>query len=151
MSVSRFNIRVYGLLIHNGRVLVSEEVIKGAQVTKFPGGGMEPGEGALDCLRREIKEELAVEALDPVHFYTTDFFQLSAYRPEDQIVSIYYTFKVKDPGSLVDGERANGDQAEEGQRSRWIALDKARKEDVDLPIDKVVMDLLIKGNGRQHA
>lgn len=151
MSVSRFNIRVYGLLVHAGRLLVSDEMIHGAHVTKFPGGGMEPGEGTLDCLRREIKEEMGMEALGLDHFYTTDFFQLSAYRPEDQIVSIYYTFHVKDPGTVKDGERAAGNGAEEGQRFRWIPLGKARVEDVDLPIDRVVMKQLIGESGPLDA
>lgn len=147
MSVSRFNIRVYGLLLHAGRLLVSDEVIQGVHVTKFPGGGLEPGEGTLDCLRREIKEELDVEALDLKHFYTTDFFQPSAYRPEDQIVSIYYLFKVKDPGSLKNGGPATGSGADPGQRFRWIPMDEAGVEDVHLPIDRVVMELIISGNG----
>ncbi|HQV39025.1 MAG: NUDIX domain-containing protein [Flavobacteriales bacterium] len=151
MSISRFNIRVYGLLIHAGRLLVSDEVIQGVHVTKFPGGGLEPGEGTLDCLRREIQEEMGMEASGLNHFYTTDFFQPSAYRPEDQIVSIYYTFQVEDPGSLGNGERAMGAGADEAQQFRWIPLDMARIEHVDLPIDRVVMKLLINGENRLKA
>lgn len=143
MTVTRFNIRVYGLLVHAGRCLVSDEVIKGAQVTKFPGGGMELGEGTRDCLRREIKEEMGMEVLELQHFYTTDFFQPSAYLPEDQIVSIYYTFQVKDPSILQDAGAAMGSGADTGQRFRWVRLRNAQKEDVDLPIDRVVLELLI--------
>jgi hypothetical protein len=36
--MSTFTIRVYGLLLHEGRVLVSDEFIKGRRITKFPGG-----------------------------------------------------------------------------------------------------------------
>ncbi|MBL7954930.1 MAG: NUDIX domain-containing protein, partial [Flavobacteriales bacterium] len=72
-------LRVYGLLIHAGHVLVSDELIKGQRITKFPGGGLEFGEGLKDCLIREIREEIGVEAFDPVHFYTTDFFQQSSF------------------------------------------------------------------------
>ncbi len=151
MSILRFNIRVYGLLIHAGRLLVSDEVVQGVHVTKFPGGGLEPGEGTLDCLRREIQEEMGKEASGLHHFYTTDFFQPSAYRPEDQILSIYYTFHVEDPGSLGNGERARGSGADEAQRFRWIPFDKARIDDVDLPIDRVVMELLIKREDRSDA
>ena len=52
-----FTIRVYGLLVEDGRVLVSDEVIRGRHITKFPGGGMEFGEGPLDALVREIRAE----------------------------------------------------------------------------------------------
>ncbi|MEO7080730.1 MAG: NUDIX domain-containing protein [Flavobacteriales bacterium] len=145
MSVSRFNIRVYGLLIDGGRILVSNELIQGQCVTKFPGGGLEPGEGTLDCLRREIMEEMGLVVLEPCHFYTTDFFQQSAFRAEDQIISIYYTFQVEDPTKLVNDAPAQGMAAEPGQRFRWLHLGEASQEDVDFPIDRVVMELLVKG------
>ena len=41
-----FNIRVYGILINDKKqVLVSDEFIRGGYYTKFPGGGLELGEG----------------------------------------------------------------------------------------------------------
>ena len=58
MTLKRFNIRVYGLLLDQGRVLVSDEFIRGQRVTKFPGGGLELGEGTKDCLIRELREEM---------------------------------------------------------------------------------------------
>src|ERR1700743_1273752 len=93
-----FNVRVYGLLLgDNKQVLVSDEYIRGGYYTKFPGGGLEFGEGTRDCLKREFKEEmdLDVEILD--HLYTTDFFQMSAFNPEHQIISIYYFVKALEP------------------------------------------------------
>jgi 8-oxo-dGTP diphosphatase len=57
----RFNVRVYGILIHEENVLVSDEYIKGKFITKFPGGGLEFGEGTLDCVVREFKEELGLD------------------------------------------------------------------------------------------
>lgn len=96
-----FTIRVYGLLIHKGHVLVSDEMIKGQRITKFPGGGLEYGEGLKDCLIREIREEIGVEAQDLQHSYTTDFFQQSAFHSTPmQVVSVYYTFRVADPGAI---------------------------------------------------
>jgi len=146
MTVSRFNIRVYGILLHAGRVLVSDELIRNVPVAKFPGGGLVPGEGTLECLHREILEEMGMEAKEFRHFYTTDFFQPSAYSEEDQIVSIYYTFQVTDPGSIKDGAPAQGAGAEPGQRFRWIPLEQATEDVVDLPIDRLVMKLLIGSN-----
>ena len=92
--MERFNIRVYGILINDQKqLLVSDEFIRGKYYTKFPGGGLEFGEGTRDCLKREFVEEmnLQVEVLE--HLYTTDFFQESAFRPGDQIISIYYLVK----------------------------------------------------------
>ena len=86
----RFTIRVYGLLLHQGSVLVADELIKGQHITKFPGGGLEFGEGTKDGLLREIREEIGVEAFGLEHFYTTDFFQMSAFREGQQIMSLIH-------------------------------------------------------------
>jgi 8-oxo-dGTP diphosphatase len=68
------NVRVYGILIHENKLLVSDEYIKGMKITKLPGGGLEFGEGTHDCLKREFKEELDLDVEIESHFYTTDFF-----------------------------------------------------------------------------
>ena len=53
-----FNLRVYGILINEqNQLLVSDEYIRGMKITKFPGGGLEFGEGTRDCLKREFLEE----------------------------------------------------------------------------------------------
>lgn len=148
MTATRFNIRVYGLLFHAGSLLVSDEVLFNVHVTKFPGGGLQPGEGTLDGLKREIREELGMEAKRLKHFYTTDFFQPSAFHVEDQIVSIYYTFEVDDPGAIKNGEPPPGGEGEWQQRLRWLPLADAKVEDVDLPIDRVVMRMVLEGSGK---
>ena len=84
-----FNIRVYGLLINEQKqVLVSDELIRGMYITKFPGGGLEFGEGTRDCLQREFMEEMNLNVTIGDHLYTTDYFQMSAFNPEHQIISI---------------------------------------------------------------
>lgn len=140
-----FTLRVYGLLIHNGHVLVSDELIKGQRITKFPGGGLEFGEGLKDCLIREIREEIGVEALEPVHFYTTDFFQQSAFHSTPmQVVSVYYTFKVADASAIpvvqvpFAGINGPGDQ----EVFRWLKVDEANDGVLSLPIDRVVWAML---------
>src|SRR3981189_2606911 len=86
-----FTIRVYGILLNkNKQVLVSDEHIRGKQYTKFPGGGLEFGEGTRDCLKREFMEEMNLDVRVTDHLYTTDFFQMSSFNPYHQIISIYY-------------------------------------------------------------
>ncbi len=144
--IARFNVRVYGLLLHDGRVLVADELIKGHRITKFPGGGLEFGEGTKDGLIREVREEMGVDAFDVEHFYTTDFFQESAFRPGDQIISIYYTFRVNDPLSLpVSTERfAFKQQVSDEESFRWLDLRDANEEEMTLPIDRLVLRMLLK-------
>jgi 8-oxo-dGTP pyrophosphatase MutT (NUDIX family) len=55
MKPKMFNIRVYGLVIRQGKVLLTDEIRFGIPMTKFPGGGLKPGEGTVDCLRREMR------------------------------------------------------------------------------------------------
>lgn len=148
MNVHRFNIRVYGLLVHAGHVLVSDEVVQGKRITKFPGGGMELGEGTLECLVREVREEMGAEAVDLQHFYTTDFFQPSAFREGDQIISIYYTFRVARRSGHVTGIMPFANNAISGESFRWLPLDGAGSSDVDLPIDRVVLGMLLQKMAR---
>jgi len=51
----QFNVRVYGLLINDRQeILISDEQEYGIQFTKFPGGGLEYGEGLTDGLKTRI-------------------------------------------------------------------------------------------------
>ena len=149
-----FNIRIYGILINEEKkVLVSDEYIRGNYYTKFPGGGLEFGEGTRDCLKREFKEEmdLDVEILD--HIYTTDFFQMSAFNPADQIISIYYFVKaleeIKAPlrnkeFDFDEGQLRIYKEKNEIETFRFIEWDNFSAESVTLPIDKAVADMLKK-------
>lgn len=142
----RFTIRVYGLLLHNNHVLVADEIIKGQRITKFPGGGLEYGEGTKDCLIREVREEIGVEAFGVEHFYTTDFFQRSTFHTEEiQVLSLYYTFKVHSPETLPVIARpfAFAEEKEGAEAFRWLDLATAKPEAVHLPIDKVVLGMLL--------
>ncbi|OSZ81992.1 hypothetical protein CAP35_01610 [Chitinophagaceae bacterium IBVUCB1] len=130
----RFNIRVYGLWLHNGQVLVNEELIRGRKVIKFPGGGLDWGEGTIACLQREWMEELNLDIQVLSHFYTTDFFQHSAF-DDSQVISIYY---------LVTGDANTpiiNNVLEE--RTYWLPLTEINDDTFTLPIDKVVGKMLV--------
>lgn len=147
-----FNLRVYGILINNERqVLVSDEYIRGSYFTKFPGGGLEFGEGTRDCLKREFMEEmnLAVEIGD--HIYTTDFFQLSAFNPGHQIISIYYFARALEvikaplrdkPFAFDEQQLKIYEQAGEIETFRFINKEDFSEESVSLPIDKIVAGMV---------
>lgn len=147
-----FNVRVYGILINNGgQILVSDEFIRGKYYTKFPGGGLEVGEGTRDCLKREFQEEMNLLIEVGEHFYTTDYYQQSAFNPNDQIISIYYFAKPLEPISFHLTNSKN-DFTEEQMKVykekskietfRFIDLKNFSEEDVTLPIDKIVARLI---------
>ena len=56
----RFNYRIVGVALHEGRVLIHQEV--GEQFWTLPGGRCEILENARDTLARETVEELGVES-----------------------------------------------------------------------------------------
>jgi len=43
-----FNVRVYALIINGDSILISKELIMVKEVLKFPGGGLEYGEGLIE-------------------------------------------------------------------------------------------------------
>ncbi|MDP1973025.1 MAG: NUDIX domain-containing protein [Sediminibacterium sp.] len=145
-----FNVRVYGLLIDQyQRLFVTDEFIRGSYITKLPGGGLEFGEGTRACLQREFIEETGIEVNVGAHFYTTDFFQISAFNNKDQIISIYYLVHAADTSKIKTSEipfNFSKDQVAdpngESEVFRWIPLKELTPESVTLPIDKVVIQLL---------
>jgi 8-oxo-dGTP diphosphatase len=138
----RFNIRVYGLLIENGKVLINEELIKGRQVIKFPGGGLDWGEGTIDCLKREWKEELGLDIEVAQHFYTTDFFQPSAF-DDSQVISIYYKVLANKEAEIVNYVA--------GERTYWLDISAINLETFTLPIDRLVGNMLARQYKLMHG
>ena len=146
MGIKRFNILFYFLLFDDaGKILVSDEIIRGKHYTKFPGGGLEWGEGIADCLQREAMEELGqeIEVID--HFYTTDFFIESAFRSGDQVVSIYYLARLKSEVKFRASEKRHDFlQSEINEESfRWVTLENLHEEEFDFPADQKVVELLL--------
>jgi ADP-ribose pyrophosphatase YjhB (NUDIX family) len=143
-----FNIRVYGILINEQKqVLVSDEIIRGSYITKFPGGGLEFGEGTRECLQREFLEEMNLKVEIGNHIYTTDFFQISAFNPEQQIISIYYFAKALEeinvplrskPFDFDDQQMKVYEATKETETFRFIDRDDFSEKSVTLPIDKIV-------------
>ena len=148
----RFNIRVYGILINDQKqLLVSDELIRGKRYTKFPGGGLEYGEGTRDCLKREFLEEMNLKVHVGDHIYTTDYFQVSAFHPDHQIISIYYYVKPLEEISVRlsniefdfdEQQMIIYNQQNEIETFRFVEWDEVSEETVTLPIDKIVVQMI---------
>jgi ADP-ribose pyrophosphatase YjhB (NUDIX family) len=150
--MSHITVRVYGVLIDpiHG-LLVSDEFIRGDFFTKLPGGGLEFGEGTRDCLVREFQEETGLDVTIGDHIYTTDFYQPSAFRAGDQILSIYYYVSPKSIEPLQTRATAFdfrpdeiADKNGQAEHTRWIPLKALSEEAMSLPIDKIVVANLLK-------
>jgi 8-oxo-dGTP diphosphatase len=147
-----FNVRVYGILINDDKqILVSDEYIRGNYFTKFPGGGLELGEGTRDCLQREFLEEMNLIVEVGEHIYTTDYFQMSAFNPTQQIISIYYFVKAIEPIQVtLKNKPFDFDEYQlqlykeinQIESFRFIDLHNFSEADVTLPIDKIVAKII---------
>ena len=144
-NIRKFNIRVYGLIINDKReVLISDEFQIDMKMTKFPGGGLDFGEGLADCIRRECLEELGQEVEIIDHFYTTDFFQQALFYPDQQLISIYYRIRFKDSVKFKISENAfDFAEMKNGNQSfRWVPINELSADDLTFPVDKHVANLL---------
>ena len=145
-EVSHFNLRVYGLFINEQQeVLVADEFRFNRLMTKFPGGGLELGEGLLEGLLRECKEELGKEPIILNHFYTTDFFQPTQLLDQpSQLISVYYQIRFPDPEKIPLLQKPFDIEQTEGAIGfRWVSLLES-PETVTFPIDRHVWTLLQK-------
>jgi len=131
-----FNVRIYGLLVHENRLLIIREPFAGMIIDKFPGGGLEFGEGTRDCLKREFKEELNLEIEVLEHIYTQDFFLASRFDEKEQILMIYYKVTAKDIAQL---EILDSDI----QALIWKDLNEVTTKDLSLPTDKLVLEMVL--------
>lgn len=63
--MARTGIRSAGIIIRESKVLLLHRKNNGQEYWVFPGGGIEVTETAEECVIREIKEELNMEATNP--------------------------------------------------------------------------------------
>lgn len=78
---------VAGILERDGRTLICRRRADGAHPLKweFPGGKVEPGESPEQALRRELREELGIDAKPGAELMRYEF----AYRGKNPILLIF--------------------------------------------------------------
>ena len=135
-----FNVRAYGALIVNDRILLIKESFKGVNMTKLPGGGLEFGEGLKECVIREFKEELGMHIKIDQHIYTTDFFQPSAFDPKEQLLSVYYKVSAVDKNFDYENIKV----LEPDKIVLWHPLKTLNTEVFTFPVDKYVSKILVE-------
>ncbi len=146
-EIDEFTIRVYGIWINNEKqVLVSDEIIDGLKVTKFPGGGLEFGEGPAECVIREWMEELKTPIRIHSQYYFTDDFVPSFRMDGKQVISLYYRVEpVESLNVSVKRLTFDFDSGENSSQSfRFIPLSSIGPNDFTFPIDKKVGQMLQK-------
>jgi 8-oxo-dGTP diphosphatase len=131
--IDKINIRIYACCIKNEKILALYEEYVGESLLKLPGGGLEFGESVIDCLRREMDEELNVKIKNIQHFYTQEDFIPSRFRDNEQLLTIYYTVDLEDENDLIIRDPCI-------EKVEWIPL--KQENPFTLPIDAVVFEKL---------
>jgi 8-oxo-dGTP diphosphatase len=148
-KINHINIRVYGIIL-NGKneILLSDEYVLDRYMTKFPGGGLIPGEGIEDCLKREAIEEFGQEIEIISHYYTTGFFQKALFYDDHQLISIYYRIRFKEePVFRISSKAFDFEKGINGSQSfRWAPLHEIDADELNFPIDRFVLGMLKKDN-----
>lgn len=141
--MKNFNVRVYGLLINTkNEILVSDERRAGISFTKFPGGGLEFGEGLSEALKREFSEEMGIIITVENLFYVNDFFQISAFNEDHQLLSFYYLINYSHTDKIGKLEYTYP-LNEDGEKQRWVSISELHEDNFTFPIDKKVIQKLI--------
>jgi 8-oxo-dGTP diphosphatase len=127
---------------------LSDEYVMDMYMTKFPGGGLEYGEGPPDCLIRECHEEMDRKIRIKNHFYTTDFFQPTRFFAKTQLIGIYYEFELpKNKPLPASNKKFDFKSKENGAQSfRWVPFTSLRPEELTFPIDHKVAEMIIQNH-----
>lgn len=154
MDIIRFNIRVYILLLDESResLLLSDEIVNGRYYTKFPGGGLEYGEGILDCLHREALEEFGQDVEVLRQFYISEKFARSHFAPDNQLLCVYYECRLprdqdgRSQPSFRVAERPYDfvEHREREESFRWRRLDEIKSEELSFLLDQEVLARLLE-------
>jgi ADP-ribose pyrophosphatase YjhB (NUDIX family) len=140
-KIKSFNLRVYALIIERDSILVSRELIDGKYLYKFPGGGLQYGEGLIEGLQRESMEEMNQNLKNIKHFYTTDFFQQSQFDSKDQLIAIYYKAKLT---SKINNKLKV--PIKDFPVFEWKKITDFSEKELHFPTDKFVFNLLKNHN-----
>ena len=140
--MNSFTIRVYGLLINkNKQVLISDEFRDGFLFTKFPGGGLEFGEGISSALMREYREEMELDITVESLFYVNDHLQISAFNNQMQLISFYYFVTTNEIENLTF-DAYEIPLKKNGEKQRWYPINNHLEDLLTFPLDKIVASKL---------
>ncbi|MBW8360426.1 MAG: NUDIX hydrolase [Weeksellaceae bacterium] len=132
--IDKTNIRVYACVVKNRQLLVLHEEYVGELLMKLPGGGLEYGEGVVDCLHREFEEELNAKIRIVEHLYTQEEFQVSRFRANEQLLTIYYVVEILDETDFLILDPCI-------EKVEWLPVD-TEENPFPLPIDRIAFEKL---------
>lgn len=93
-------VRIAGILVENGKVLMIEQEKKGNRYWLLPGGGLDFGESFEECIKREFMEEAGIEVESEKLMFISE-----SIAPDNSrhIVNLYFKV-VKKSGDIKIGD-----------------------------------------------
>lgn len=125
--LSTFRVAVYGVLIENGKALLTETRVPSGVITNFPGGGLALGESPVEALAREFREETALEVDTQELLFCSHQFQQNPEYPNEQLIHIY--FRVRRSSGQVN-LTGNGDDV---VAARWLSIHELSEQRILAP------------------
>ncbi len=132
--INKINVRVYACAVKEKKVLTLFEEYAGQPLLKFPGGGLEFGEGLTECLHREFDEELNVKIEIVEHLYTQENFLVSRFREDEQLLTVYYIVNIVNEEDFLILDPCI-------EKTEWLPID-TEINPFPLPVDKIVFEKL---------
>lgn len=120
--VSKFRIAIYGVIIENGKVLMTETKGPSGVIVNFPGGGLELGEAPQLALLRELEEETQFKVAVKELLYCTQKFHQNNDFPQEQLMHIYYCAERLDSREVLPVGGNNDDVLS----VKWASLSEIR-------------------------
>lgn len=131
------------MLNDHNELLVAEEFHFDMFMRKFPGGGLQFGEGPEDALKRELKEELDIDVQIGRHLHTTDIFVQSAFNADHQVIGIYYDVAAP-PGLEARFRDVDKNNWKNGDVTfSWRSLDEIQSADLTFPVDIRALEVFL--------
>ena len=115
--------RVGGIAVHDGRLLVEDDVRR--DVCFVPGGRVEYGENAIEALAREVREELSGEVrVGRLVLIADNLFELDNNRFQE--VALYFLIEF-DPVSKILDRCGVFEGNKSGTMFQWIPLNEVEQ------------------------
>jgi 8-oxo-dGTP pyrophosphatase MutT (NUDIX family) len=115
-QVTKFRIAIYGVLVEDNKVLLTDTRVPSGVITNFPGGGLELGEAPLEALAREFREETGINVRIGELLFCSRLFQQNPEYPNEQLMHIYYRVYRE------EGHVQLGGNNEDVVSASWVAL-----------------------------
>ena len=121
----KFNYRVCGIITHNNKILALKD--EGGPYYYLPGGRVKLHEDLGEALKREIQEELKIEAeiIRPLWLHQ-NFFKIKDEKYHE--ICVYFLLDISKTGLLEKGEMFMLHDGEKPLYFKWIDFEKLKDE-----------------------